>query len=45
MAFLELIVIVAKLVSSPRTEPYGRVVVFEDIAGNRRDLLGDRIRP
>ena len=25
---------------SPRTEPYGRVVVFLDIAGNKWDLLG-----
>jgi len=25
----------------PRTEPYGRVVVFRDIAGNRWDLLGE----
>jgi catechol 2,3-dioxygenase-like lactoylglutathione lyase family enzyme len=24
----------------PRTEPYGRVVVFTDVAGNRWDLLG-----
>lgn len=24
----------------PRTEPYGRVVVFTDIAGNKWDLLG-----
>jgi catechol 2,3-dioxygenase-like lactoylglutathione lyase family enzyme len=24
----------------PRTEPYGRVAVFVDIAGNRWDLLG-----
>jgi len=24
----------------PRTEPYGRVVVFRDIAGNSWDLLG-----
>lgn len=24
----------------PRDEPYGRVVVFDDIAGNRWDLLG-----
>jgi catechol 2,3-dioxygenase-like lactoylglutathione lyase family enzyme len=24
----------------PRSEPYGQVVVFEDIAGNRWDLLG-----
>ena len=26
--------------SPPRTEPYGRVAVFLDIAGNRWDLLG-----
>ena len=25
----------------PRAEPYGRVVVFEDVAGNRWDLLGE----
>ena len=25
---------------APRTEPYGRVAVFIDIAGNRWDLLG-----
>jgi catechol 2,3-dioxygenase-like lactoylglutathione lyase family enzyme len=24
----------------PRTEPYGRVAVFADVAGNRWDLLG-----
>ena len=24
----------------PRAEPYGRVVVFRDIAGNKWDLLG-----
>jgi catechol 2,3-dioxygenase-like lactoylglutathione lyase family enzyme len=24
----------------PRSEPYGRVVVFEDLSGNRWDLLG-----
>jgi catechol 2,3-dioxygenase-like lactoylglutathione lyase family enzyme len=29
-----------EFVTSPRTEPYGRVVVFRDIAGNRWDLLG-----
>ncbi len=27
-------------VTSPRTETYGRVVVFLDIAGNCWDLLG-----
>lgn len=26
--------------SAPRTEPYGRVVVFTDIAGNKWDLIG-----
>ena len=29
-----------EFVSAPRTEPYGRVAVFEDVAGNRWDLLG-----
>jgi catechol 2,3-dioxygenase-like lactoylglutathione lyase family enzyme len=29
-----------EFVTSPRTEPYGRVVVFLDIAGNRWDLIG-----
>lgn len=29
-----------ELVTEPRTEAYGRVVVFRDIAGNRWDLLG-----
>ncbi len=28
--------------TAPREEPYGRVVVFEDPAGNRWDLLGPR---
>jgi len=31
-----------EFVSPPRTEPYGQVVVFLDIAGNRWDLLGPR---
>jgi catechol 2,3-dioxygenase-like lactoylglutathione lyase family enzyme len=31
-----------EFVSEPRDEPYGRVVVFIDIAGNRWDLLGPR---
>jgi len=26
----------------PRDEPYGRVAVFADVAGNRWDLLGPR---
>ena len=30
-----------EFVGAPRTEPYGRVVVFRDISGNRWDLLGN----
>ena len=30
-----------EFVREPRTEPYGRVAVFLDVAGNRWDLLGD----
>jgi len=29
-------------VSEPRDEPYGKVAVFLDVAGNRWDLLGPR---
>jgi catechol 2,3-dioxygenase-like lactoylglutathione lyase family enzyme len=29
-----------EFVSPPRAEPYGRVAVFLDVAGNRWDLLG-----
>jgi catechol 2,3-dioxygenase-like lactoylglutathione lyase family enzyme len=29
-----------RFVGSPRSEPYGQVVVFLDIAGNKWDLLG-----
>jgi hypothetical protein len=29
-----------RLITGPRTEPYGRLAVFLDIAGNRWDLLG-----
>nr|WP_236567594.1 MULTISPECIES: VOC family protein [unclassified Nocardiopsis] len=29
-----------RFLTPPRTEPYGRVAVFLDIAGNRWDLLG-----
>lgn len=31
-----------RFVGAPRDEPYGRVVVFFDVAGNRWDLLGPR---
>ena len=29
-----------QFVTAPRDEPYGRVAVFEDVAGNTWDLLG-----
>ena len=29
-----------RFLSEPRTEPYGRVVVFADICGNKWDLIG-----
>ena len=29
-----------EFVTEPRDEPYGRVVVFHDVSGNRWDLLG-----
>ncbi|HZE37794.1 MAG TPA: VOC family protein [Stackebrandtia sp.] len=29
-----------EFLGAPRTEPYGQVVVFRDIAGNKWDLLG-----
>ena len=29
-----------RFVTAPRTEPYGQVAVFLDIAGNRWDLIG-----
>lgn len=32
-----------ELVTPPRTETYGRVAVFLDVAGNRWDLLGPRV--
>jgi catechol 2,3-dioxygenase-like lactoylglutathione lyase family enzyme len=30
-------------VKPPKSEPYGKVAVFQDIAGNRWDLLGPRL--
>jgi catechol 2,3-dioxygenase-like lactoylglutathione lyase family enzyme len=29
-----------RFLTEPRTEPYGQVAVFQDIAGNKWDLLG-----
>ena len=33
-----------EFVTEPRSEPYGQVAVFLDIAGNRWDLIGPRHR-
>ena len=39
-AYARLVSAGIEFVTSPRVEPYGRVVAFRDIAGNRWDLLG-----
>lgn len=41
-AFAKMEVAGVKFVTRPRDEPYGRVAVFEDLEGNRWDLLGPR---
>jgi catechol 2,3-dioxygenase-like lactoylglutathione lyase family enzyme len=33
-----------EFVTEPRDEPYGRVVVFRDIAGNKWDMIGPALR-
>lgn len=35
----------SKVVGEPRDEPYGQVVVFVDLYGNKWDLLGPRPNP
>jgi catechol 2,3-dioxygenase-like lactoylglutathione lyase family enzyme len=39
-AYRRMVAAGVEFVSPPRTEPYGRVAVFLDVAGNRWDLLG-----
>ncbi|MER7013479.1 VOC family protein [Saccharopolyspora sp. NPDC000359] len=39
-AFERMVAAGVQFVTRPRTEPYGRVAVFLDVAGNRWDLLG-----
>lgn len=39
-AFDRMVAAGVEFVTRPRTEPYGRVAVFRDVAGNRWDLLG-----
>jgi catechol 2,3-dioxygenase-like lactoylglutathione lyase family enzyme len=40
MAYRRMVAAGVRFVSSPRDEPYGRVAVFQDLEGNRWDLLG-----
>lgn len=39
-AFERMVAAGVEFVTAPRTESYGRVAVFRDVAGNRWDLLG-----
>ncbi|MEJ3747751.1 VOC family protein [Actinomycetes bacterium KLBMP 9797] len=39
-AYARMVAAGVEFVTAPRTEPYGRVAVFLDIAGNRWDLVG-----
>ena len=39
-AFDRMVAAGVEFVTPPRSEPYGRVAVFRDIAGNQWDLLG-----
>ena len=40
MAYQRMVSAGVEFTKQPRTEPYGRIVVFRDIAGNLWDLLG-----
>lgn len=42
VAYRRMIAAGVEFVTEPRTEPYGEIAVFLDIAGNRWDLLGPR---
>jgi predicted enzyme related to lactoylglutathione lyase len=39
-AYMRMTVAGVRFLTEPRTEPYGRVAVFLDIAGNKWDLIG-----
>ena len=44
-AFARMTAAGVEFAGAPRTEPYGRVVVFLDVAGNKWDLLGPAPAP
>jgi catechol 2,3-dioxygenase-like lactoylglutathione lyase family enzyme len=39
-AYTRMTAVGVQFLGEPRSEPYGRVVVFRDIAGNKWDLIG-----
>jgi uncharacterized glyoxalase superfamily protein PhnB len=39
-AFARMAAAGVQFLTEPRTEPYGQVAVFRDIAGNKWDLIG-----
>jgi len=39
-AYLRMLSADVEFVTPPRSEPYGRVAIFRDIAGNKWDLIG-----
>ena len=39
-AYARMAAVGVEFLGAPRAEPYGRVVVFRDIAGNKWDLIG-----
>ena len=42
VAYARLTAAGVEFLTAPRAEPYGRVAVFRDIAGNKWDLIGPR---
>jgi len=42
-AYARLVAAGVTFARTPRTEPFGKVAVFVDVAGNRWDLLGPRL--
>ncbi len=41
--YARLVVANVEILGTPRTESYGRIVVFKDISGNKWDLLGPTV--
>lgn len=39
-AYTRMMIFGVRFMTAPRTEPYGRVAVFLDVAGNKWDLIG-----